>query len=189
MTYPTSSPTWRNKKDKLTDSQVENFGYLRPNEDVIELWKRTKEIAKTLKTDVCVIQTAGSFSCTEENENNMRKLFSKIDYGELTVAWEPRGDWKENQDKVKKICEDLNLIHVVDIMRRQPLSSHKTAYIRLHDLNQDEYNYNYDYSTDEIETLAYKLNELSRSHEKVYSMFNNYEMYDNAKTLEQILKE
>ena len=189
MTHPTSSPTWRNKKDKLTDSQRENFGYLRPNEDVIEAWMQTKEIAQTLKAEVCVIQTPGSFGCTKENENNLRELFSKIDYGDLSVAWEPRGSWKENQDKVKEVCEDLNLIHVADIMRRQPLSSHDTAYIRLHGLNQDEYNYNYDYSRDELETLADKLNELSRFHEKVYCMFNNYEMYNNEKTLEQILKE
>ena len=42
MTHTTSCPTWRNKKDKLTDSQIENFGYLRANDDIVEAWKRTK---------------------------------------------------------------------------------------------------------------------------------------------------
>ncbi|MFW6196191.1 MAG: DUF72 domain-containing protein [Thermoplasmatota archaeon] len=183
MTHPTSSPTWRNKKDDLSESQKENFGYLRPNDEIIEAWRNTKKIAKALETEVCVIQTPGSFECTEENQENMKQLFSRIEYDDFTIAWEPRGNWKDNQDKVKEICDDLGLIHVVDIMRREPVSNDDTAYIRLHGLNEDEYDYNYDYSDEELKTLANKLEKLSNSHEKVYCMFNNYEMYENADTL------
>jgi len=187
LTHPTSSPTWRNKKDQLSESQKENFGYLRPEEEIIEAWNQTKDIGKGLKADVCLIQTPGSFGYSEKNEKNMRELLKKIDRNDLNIAWEPRGDWKDKPKKVKEICNDLDLIHVVDILRREPTSNHHIAYIRLHGLNPDEYDYDYDYSEDELQELARKLNNLSEEKEKIYCMFNNYEMFKNAKRLEKIL--
>ncbi len=187
LTHPTSSPTWRNKKDQLTESQKENFGYLQPNEDIIEAWNKTKDIGEALKADVCVIQSPGSFGYSEKNEKNMRKLLGKINRGDLNIAWEPRGDWKEKPEKVKDICDDLDLIHVVDILRREPTSDHPTAYIRLHGLNPEEYDYDYDYSEEELHDLAEKLEDLSEDHDKIYCMFNNYEMFENAEKLKRIL--
>ncbi|MBS3815985.1 MAG: DUF72 domain-containing protein [Candidatus Thermoplasmatota archaeon] len=187
LTHPTTSPTWRNKKDKLSGSQKENFGYLRPNDDVVEAWERTKEIAEALEAEVCLIQTPGSFEPRDENEKNMRQFFERIDREGLTIAWEPRGEWKEDPGKVKEVCDDLDLIHVVDIMRREPVSDHSIAYTRLHGLNPDEYDYAYDYSEEELQELAEKLEELSEEHGKVYCMFNNYEMFENAKKLRKMV--
>ena len=187
LTHPTSSPTWRNKKDQFSESQKENFGYLRPNQDVINAWEKTKDIGKALEAEVCLIQTPGSFDCNEKNEKNLRKFVQKIDRNHLNIAWEPRGDWKDNPKRVEKICDDLNLIHVVDILRREPISSHNIAYIRLHGLNPNEYNYDYDYSDEELQQLTEKLENLSNEHDKIYCMFNNYEMFENAKRLEEIL--
>lgn len=187
LTHTTSSPTWRNKKDDLTESQKENFGYLKPNEDVIEAWEKTREVGKALEADVCLVQTPGSFGCTGSNEENIRKLLRGIDRDGLEIAWEPRGDWKEEQEAVKDICNDLDLIHVVDLLRDKPVSEHDIAYTRLHGLNQEEYNYDYDYSDKELQELAGKLKKLAKEHEKVYCMFNNYEMFDNAKKLKEIL--
>ncbi len=187
LTHPTSSPTWRNKKDSLTKEQKENFGYLRPNEEVKEAWRETRKRAEALNADICVVQTPGSFGCTEQNEENLRELFTEIERKGINIAWEPRGDWKENPDRVKKICDDLDLIHVGDIMRREPVSDHPISYIRLHGLNESEYDYNYDYSKEELKRLAEKLRSLAKKKEKVYCMFNNYEMFENAKTLRELL--
>lgn len=188
LTHTTSSPTWRNKKEDLTEAQKENFGYLRPEKEVIDAWRKTKEIAVALYADVVVIQTPGSFECSEKHENNMRNFFDRIDRGDLNIGWEPRGDWKENRGKVEEICKDLELINIVDLMREDPLSDHPIAYIRLHGLNQNRYNYNYDYSDEELEELADKLFNLSKKHEKVYCMFNNYEMFDNTQKLRKVLE-
>ncbi|KXB00457.1 hypothetical protein AKJ42_00680 [candidate division MSBL1 archaeon SCGC-AAA261C02] len=187
LTHPTSSPTWRKRKDKLTEKQEKNFGYLRPNREVIDAWEETKKRAEALKAKVCVIQTPGSFDCSKENEKNMRELLGKIDCGDLELAWEPRGDWKENPDKIEDICNDLGLIHIVDLMRREPVSDHPMSYIRLHGLNPSEYNYDYDYSDEELEELAEKLEGLAESHDVVYCMFNNYSMYENAQQLREII--
>ena len=183
LTHPTSSPTWRNKKDKLSKEQKEKFGYLQPNNKVIEAWNDTKAVAEAMDAEVVVIQTPGSFECSKENEYNMYEFFGKIDRGNLEIGWEPRGDWKRNENRVKEICDDLNLIHIVDIMRRDPVSDYSIAYTRIHGLNEDEYNYNYDYSEKEMEELGRKLKELDKSNDKVYCMFNNYEMFENAEYL------
>lgn len=183
ITHPTSSPTWRGKKDGLTSKQKENFGYLRPNREVKDAWGRTKEIAEALEAEVVLIQTSAGFECSEENEGNMRELLKDIDRGGLDIAWEPRGNWKGNPEKVEEICKDLDLIHVVDLMRNEPQSDHPISYTRLHGLNEDEYDYDYEYSTGELEELARKLGKLAKVSEKVYCMFNNYEMYSNAEEL------
>ncbi|KXA96016.1 hypothetical protein AKJ37_06275 [candidate division MSBL1 archaeon SCGC-AAA259I09] len=187
LTHPTNSPTWRGKKDKLSDEQEENFGYLRPNEQVVEAWEETKERAEALEAKVCVLQTSAGFDCSEENEENMRELLGRIDREGVELAWESRGDWKENPGRVKEMCEDLDLVHIVDIMRRDPVSSHDIAYVRLHGLNPEEYDYDYDYSGEELEELAGKLQDLAENHERVYCMFNNYEMFDNAQKLKGLL--
>jgi hypothetical protein len=126
-----------------------------------------------------------SFMCAGKNENNVRRFFEKIDRGGLEPAWEPRGDWNENPEKIESICKDLGLIHIVDLMRREPLSDHPTAYTRLHGLNRKEYDYRYDYSDSELEQLAEKLTGLAQRHKTVYCMFNNDNMFANAQTLMQ----
>jgi uncharacterized protein YecE (DUF72 family) len=118
----------------------------------------------------------------------MRKFLGKIDRGDLAIAWEPRGDWKEHPDEIKKLCDELDLIHVVDLMRREPVSRHPIAYIRLHGLNPREYDYNYDYSTAELRKLAEKARALAKKHQEVYVMFNNFAMYQDALDLVKILK-
>lgn len=183
LTHPTTSPTWRNKKDGLTDEQKEKFGYFRPVGPVFEAWEETRKIAEALNAEVCVLQTSASFECSEGNKGNMVEFFDEIERRDFEIAWEPRGDWKDNPDEVEDLCDDLDLIHVVDIMRRESKSDHEFAYVRLHGLNPGEHDYDYDYSDEELSELATKLRRLSEGHEKVYCMFNNYEMYDNARSL------
>lgn len=118
----------------------------------------------------------------------MRKFFSKINRGKLVLAWEPRGDWKEHPDEIAKLCEEIELVHVVDLMRREPTSKHPIAYIRLHGLNPREYDYNYEYSMAELKQLAARTKRLVKTHREVYIMFNNYQLYKNAAQLMEILK-
>ena len=118
----------------------------------------------------------------------MRKFFSKIDRGELALAWEPRGDWKEHPNEIAKLCEEIELVHVVDLMRRKPTSKHPIVYIRLHGLNPREYDYNYGYSLAELKQLALKTRALAKKHREVYILFNNFEMYENAAQLMRLLK-
>ncbi len=187
ITHPTSSPTWRKRLGKLTEKQRDELGNLRPTDSVIEAWEETKLRAKAMGASICVVQTPSSFGCTWKNRDNMSALFSAIDRVGLLIAWEPRGDWNEHPEEIKALCEDLNLIHVVDLLRRSPLSSSSTAYIRLHGLNKKEYDYNYDYSLHELQELAQKLHDLTKTYNTVYCLFNNLNMHKNALGLEEIL--
>ncbi len=187
LTHPTSSPTWRKRRDRLTELQEEHFGYLRPHETVVDAWRETRKRAEALDAPICVLQTPGSFDCSDEHEQQMRELLGDIERCGIELAWEPRGDWRQRPERVRRICDDLDLVHVVDLMRREPLSAHPTAYVRLHGRNEDEYDYDYDYSGSELEELAGRLTRLADAHERVYCMFNNFEMYDNAQTLMELL--
>lgn len=188
ITHSTSSMTWRKRTEKLTEKQKKNFGNLRPNKEVLDAWEQTRDRAEALEANVCVFQCPASFDCSAENEKNMRRFFEKVDRGKLQPAWEPRGDWTDNPEKIESICNDLGLIHIVDLMRREPLSDHSTAYIRLHGLNPKEYDYRYDYSDSELEQLAEKLTSLAKRHKTVYCMFNNDNMFANAQSLMKLLQ-
>jgi uncharacterized protein YecE (DUF72 family) len=188
ITHLPTSPTWRRAGIKLTKAQLERYGWLRPTKENFEAWRRTKEICDALEAKACLIQCPPNFKCIPENIANMRKFFSKIDRGKLVLAWEPRGNWKEHPDEIAKLCEELELVHVVDLMRREPVSKHSIAYIRLHGLNPREYDYNYKYPLSELKQLATKAKALAKKHREVYIMFNNYFMYDNARQLMKILR-
>jgi uncharacterized protein YecE (DUF72 family) len=188
ITHLPTSPTWRRSGIEVTEAIVDKYGWLRPTRENFEAWRRTKEICDALEAKICLIQCPPNFKCTPENIANMRKFLGEIDRGKVELAWEPRGDWKEHPDEVKELCDELDLIHVVDLMRREPLSEHPIAYIRLHGLNPREYDYSYKYSTAELELLAKKAKALSKKHQEVYLLFNNFFMYDNAVELMNILK-
>ncbi|MBD3273862.1 MAG: DUF72 domain-containing protein [Candidatus Marinimicrobia bacterium] len=186
ITHPADSPTYK-EKEELSKAQQEQFGYFNPRDEVFNAWNQTRERAEALRAEVVVFQTPASFNCTKDHQNNIRAFINEIESGDLALAWEPRGDWNENPEKVESICNDLNLIHVADVMRETPLSDHALAYTRLHGLNENLYDYNYTYSDDEIDTLADKLSDLRADHEKVYCMFNNFGMYDNVPALKSRL--
>jgi uncharacterized protein YecE (DUF72 family) len=188
ITHPPTSPTWRRSGIEVTEAIKDKYGWLRPTRENFEAWRRTKEICDALEAKICLIQCPPNFRCTPENIANAKKFLKKINRGKLELAWEPRGNWKEHPDKVRQLCDELDLIHVVDLMRYEPLSEHPIAYIRLHGLNPREYDYRYSYSMAELRQLAAKARALAKQHSEVYLMLNNTEMYSNAVQLMKILK-
>jgi uncharacterized protein YecE (DUF72 family) len=186
ITHPTTSPTWKNK-DRLSSSQRKQFGYFNPSEEVFNAWDEIRKRAKALQANIVVFQTPNSFDRSKEHKENLYEFFSHINRKDINLAWEPRGNWNDHPSDLEQIYDDLNLIHVVDLMRREPVSTHSTCYIRLHGLNKNEYDYNYDYSKQELNKLAEKLEDLSEIYDQIYCMFNNYEMYSNATQLRKII--
>jgi len=61
ITHPASSPTYR----KAGIEAKQNYGFFKPNEDVMQAWDAKKEIAKELKASIVIFQCPASFK-----ENN-----------------------------------------------------------------------------------------------------------------------
>lgn len=101
----------------------------------------------------------------------------------MNIGWEPRGDWAESPSIVEELCDELDVVHVVDIMLETPSTTQNLLYTRLHGLNEDRYNYDYEYSDDELTQLASDLRGYADQSNVVYCMFNNFRMYANAATL------
>ncbi|MEM0203869.1 MAG: DUF72 domain-containing protein [Archaeoglobaceae archaeon] len=151
ITHPPSSPTYR--KAKLV---IEDAGFFKPIKAVFDAWEVTRQIAKALKSNFILFQTPRSFKATEENIKNMREFFGSVER-EFVFGWEPRG-WES--ETVKRICEELSLVHVVDPFENAPTHG-ELRYFRIHKNHSD----------DELRTLLNKAD---------YLLFNNPFMLRDA---------
>ena len=180
LTHSPRSPTWRRGGPKVPPGKADRYGLLRPTEENIQAWEKTLEICKALDSHICVFQSPPSFRPSDENVSNMKAFFTTISRNGVNIAWEPRGKWHERPDLIAKLCNELDLIHVVDLLKRWPLSSQEIAYVRLHGLN-GEVNYRYKYTDRDLTTLADRVEKLSHEKTHIYILFNNIYMADDAK--------
>ncbi|KSW12344.1 hypothetical protein CF15_06280 [Pyrodictium occultum] len=194
ITHPPTSPTWRRMR-RRPQGRLENYGYLRPTPENLEAWRKSVEIAETLRARVMVLQTPPSFGYSGENERNAREFFSRAleAVGDaMLVGWEPRGSWLENYDAIKDIvCGRPGLIHVVDILRRPPVvcEGQELLYFRLHGLGGREVNYRYKYRDEDLARLASILASILEEYDsvrEVYVMFNNIYMGEDAQRFREI---
>ena len=174
ITHPPSSPTFKRYKIEAKDC-----GFFKPNEEVFEAWEVTKEIAKVLKAKIIVFQTPKSFTESDENVKNMQEFFSSVER-DFTFVWEPRG-WRE--EKVREVCEELDLIHCVDPFVSKPTYG-EIAYLRLHGSHKRMYRHKY--SKDELIWLKKFCEELKKD---AYVLFNNVYMCEDAKSFSQLIRE
>ena len=190
VTHPPSSPTWRKAGIKPEPGKGDRYGLLRPTPENFEAWEKTVEVAKVLGAKIIVVQTPPSFRYTEENLQNAIEFFSKARKEGIIVAWEPRGDWHRHIDAIREIVEKTSIIHVVDLLRREPVvAGTGTVYARLHGLGEREVNYRYKYTDEDLVRLAKKAISLirERSIKQVYILFNNIYMFEDAKRFREIL--
>lgn len=61
-----------------------------------------KEIARALESEFILLQSPPSFSLDEETRKDLDRFFSTIDREDFSLAWEPRGEWEENPEKLTK---------------------------------------------------------------------------------------
>ncbi|OYT31946.1 MAG: hypothetical protein B6U94_01270 [Thermofilum sp. ex4484_79] len=189
ITHPPSSPTWRRNNLKVSKEEYDKYGFFRPTEKVFNAWNLFKKIAEILKAKIIVFQTPPSFKCTEENISNMKSFFDSIERKDFILCWEPRGDWKNHPKKLKKILVELELVHVVDILRYPPLVFTPTLYFRLHGLDKGEVNYRYKYKDSDLEKLRDLVYSLSSNVKQTYIMFNNIYMFQDALRFKEFLGE
>ena len=168
ITHPSNSPTYRRYRGFKGD-----FGFFKNNEDVMISWENFVEIAKILKAKIVIFQSPARFRESEENIRNIYGFFESIERN-FIFGWEPRGKW--NEETVKKICEDLNLIHVVDPFKNRKLHGN-FSYFRLHGIT----GYRYKFTDEDL----MKLKSIVKDGD--YVMFNNTHMWEDAQRFKSLL--
>jgi uncharacterized protein YecE (DUF72 family) len=137
-----------------------------------------------------LIQCPPSFQAVPENVRNLERFLTKTDRRGLILAWEPRGNWLAKSQLIRKLCDKLRLVHVVDLLRRDPAASARLVYCRLHGLGEREVNYTYRYTDDDLQQLAGKLSTLEKSGcQEAYIMLNNVSMFEDAKRFSKFISE
>ncbi|MEM5829658.1 MAG: DUF72 domain-containing protein [Candidatus Aenigmatarchaeota archaeon] len=155
----------------------------------VNLFNMMKEICKALRARILLFQSPASFKPSKENVKRMEEFFKSIKREKLTLTWEPRGEWYEKPDLIKKICKKFELIECVDPFRNEPLyfGKEKIAYFRLHGFGLLSM-YNYNFSKKELEELKEKIKQFEKECEEIWVMFNNSMMYKNALEFMNLIK-
>ncbi len=187
MTHPSSGPTWKRGGVIPGMKERRQYGHLKPTDKNFDAWERTLEICKQLNAKICVIQCPPSFTLNRESIANMKRFFVRIRRDGLTLAWEPRHQsWHDNPEVVRSLCIELQLVHVVDILKRDPQSTGDVTYIRLHGLPA-ELSYGYSYTEADLKLLLRKATGLDA--ERTYLLFNNVTMVRDCLRFKEYLSD
>lgn len=176
ISHEPSSPTYRRLRIEIPAEKRDRYGSFRPTDEILDAWERTMEIAEALSARIVLFQCPASFTPTEEHMANMRAFFKRVDRGGLTFAWEPRGEWKD--EEIEALCRELNLVHCVDPFKRQPVYG-DFAYFRLHGVT----GYRYRYTDEDLEQLL----DWCRRFDEAYCLFNNISMWDSSSTMKRLV--
>ena len=168
ITHVPSSPTYRRLRERIDPARADRYGGFRLTTEIMAAWKRTAEFARALGASIIVFQCPASFKPLPQKVKNMQTFFTRIDRAGFTLAWEPRGAWPP--DLIRRLCEELDLIHCVDPFKNEPLFG-ATDYFRLHGITD----YVYTYTDEELDVLREKIRK-----NPTYVMFNNNTMKDDA---------
>jgi len=129
VTHDSSSPTYRRMKRPLAPEDHGRVGSFRTTEPVMRAWARTLECAAILRSTAVLLQCPKRFTPTPENVERLRTFMTAIERPAARLLWEPRGEWPS--ELVRGLCDELDLVHVVDPMQRETVTPEQTYY-RLH---------------------------------------------------------
>jgi len=138
-----------------------------------------KQICKLLEAKIMLIQTPASFR--PNNLTDAEEFFKKMNRDNLILAWETRGPLWEQKDvyqRLSKILETTNVVHVTDPFKTMPAYTDNVAYFRLHGLGDRMYYYQY--SNEELKRLHEFAKTFKDKGKETYVLFNNLTMFDDA---------
>jgi len=188
VTHPSSSPTWKRARMRVGKNEALRYGYLRPTAENFDAFNQTLDACKILQARVCLIQCPPSFLASPENVRNLKHFLTNVDRRGLVIAWEPRGNWVEKPKLIRGLCDQLGIVHVVDLLRQDPSSSLSLVYCRLHGLGNQQVNYTYRYTDDDLKQLARKFSYLEKmACQEAYVLFNNVSMFEDAKRFSKMI--
>ncbi|MCX7751038.1 MAG: DUF72 domain-containing protein [Candidatus Bipolaricaulota bacterium] len=142
-----------------------------------DAYARSLGVARALRARILLFQSPGSFGPTAENEEALRRFVGDVDREGVLLAWEPRGEWLGQPERIRLLCEELGLLHVTDPFVSLPVPSDPLVYLRLHGSPPGDRMYAYAYTD---EDLAWLRGQLVPLQGEVYVLFNNLSMVPDA---------
>jgi uncharacterized protein YecE (DUF72 family) len=180
VTHSASSPTYRRMKRPLAKDAAP--GFFRDSAAVAEGWQRSVQCATVLNATALLFQCPASFTPVREHIEQMRRFFEGIERPAARLLWEPRGaPWVAKCSLALSLCQDLDLVHVVDPFVTPP-DSDQPVYWRLHGPAGPRSSY----SDKQLQQLADMLSGV-RSPEPQYVMFNNMPRVGDAKRFAKLV--
>ncbi len=154
-------------------------------EAALAAFRDTAEIARLLRARVLLLQCPPSFGPSAENEEALRSFLESIDREGFTLVWEPRGEWENQPDKVRAICEEYDLVHCSDPFKSWPQTGDELFYLRLHGTPPGDRMYYYRYTDEDLAWLKGEIDR--RAPGKAYILFNNVYMSQDAVRFKELL--
>jgi len=156
-------------------------------EESLQAFEKMKEICKTLKAQILVIQTPPSFR--PDSLEKAKEFFLTVDRENLQLVWETRGStWNTPavREKIAKTLQKANVTHVTDPFVTTPAYVENIAYFRLHGLGKQMYYYQF--TDNELKRLYMSLKPFEDEGKEVYVLFNNLSMFDDALRFKEFLE-
>jgi uncharacterized protein YecE (DUF72 family) len=178
ITHEYNKMLWRKIKRKIP-GDPKDYGGFKLNKNTLWALEETLKAARTLRARILVFQSPQSYKPTKENIERIERFFKEVDLEEFEVVWEPRGEWWNKPEVLKKLHEDLGLIIAGDVLRgRLPRHKQDILYTRLHGLGGKEVNYKYKYTDEDLHKLKSIIEEYNAR--EAYVLFNNVYAYEDA---------
>ncbi len=183
---------WREKAPEKFEftvkahQDISHKAKMRLDETSRKAFEQMKQICKTLKAKILLIQTPGSFRPDKLNE--AEKFFEAVNREDLTLVWETRGpEWEKPEvyEKLSQVLNQLDVVHVTDPFRVLPAYTSQTAYFRLHGLGKELYYYQY--TDGELRRLGEITKKFEAEGKTVYVLFNNLAMFEDGLRFMQYL--
>ncbi len=186
ITHRYNRMLWRKLRRQIP-GDPEDYGNFKLNRKTLWALEETLKSAKALDAKILVFQTPQSFKPTEENLSNVINFLKETSLNNYKIVWEPRGEWWNKQDLLKKVHDNVNIYIAGDVLRgRIPRFEQELLYTRLHGLGgKGEVNYKYKYSNEDLK----KLKDIVYGYQSKasYVMFNNVYAYDDATRFRRIV--
>lgn len=143
-------------------------------------------VCKVLRAKVLLLQSPAKFKPKSENIARMDDFFQSIERKGIIIAWESRGEWRNRRQLVEDVCKRHELVDCVDPLRDEPLylGRKRVAYFRLHGFGRPMYNYRFS----KKELLQVREKVMSINAKRVYLLFNNFFMYEQAMMFRKMIK-
>jgi uncharacterized protein YecE (DUF72 family) len=177
VTHDGDSPTYRRLGRPLTAQERAEAGSFRDTPTVRGAWRTSLACAAALRARQMLLQCPARFRPTDENAGRMRELLRAADRGGLRLLWEPRGRWPP--DLVRELCQDLDLVHVVDPFDGETVTPER-VYYRLHGRGSSRYVY----TEEDLARLARQLPPTGVA----YVLFNNLPRVGDAARFVEMLR-